>query len=255
MNATRPPYKMKSGRLRGTQSIRARRPRRKHREKKGPSCFVKLARQSSPSKSISPALLAFNRFSLERNARVQRVRHVAEVFDRSPLRKQLDTRPGAQSARQIIAHRAPESQRVSGFLFAYASTLKKQKQACFSRRSSWPPVWPPASRACRTSWPITRVSASAARAPTAHRRTAASSVLPSCRSLCAYFKVVSFHKAGMMRYSLPTCQPALQLGDACRPASNRPINTTLSYPGGLRLSLHHVYQVAERLNKPVFFFN
>lgn len=54
----------------------------------------------------------------------------------------------------------------------------------------------------------------------------------------------------MVRYSLPTCQPMRRLGESCRPASERPFSTTLSYPGGLRLSLRDAYQVGERTSGP-----
>lgn len=54
----------------------------------------------------------------------------------------------------------------------------------------------------------------------------------------------AFSLIGLMRFSSPWCQPLLQLGDTCRPASSKPIlNTTLSYPNGLHVTLKDAHQV------------
>lgn len=48
---------------------------------------------------------------------------------------------------------------------------------------------------------------------------------------------------GMGRYSIPTCQKKLQLSDYCRPASDEPTNTTITYFDGQVVSLYNVHMI------------
>lgn len=48
---------------------------------------------------------------------------------------------------------------------------------------------------------------------------------------------------GMMRYSIPGCQPFRKLGEICRPNSSRSINQTFYYPNGLRIKLTNAHQI------------
>lgn len=47
----------------------------------------------------------------------------------------------------------------------------------------------------------------------------------------------------MGRYSIPTCQKKLQLSDYCRPASDEPTNTTITYFDGQVVSLYNVHMI------------
>ena len=49
--------------------------------------------------------------------------------------------------------------------------------------------------------------------------------------------------AGMMRYSVPYCQPLKQLGERCRPASSTPSSMILTYPNGLEVNLTQAHYV------------
>ena len=51
---------------------------------------------------------------------------------------------------------------------------------------------------------------------------------------------------GMTRFGSAWCWPLQQLGESCRPASQRPITAlNLTYPGGVKLVLTDVYQVQD----------
>ena len=51
---------------------------------------------------------------------------------------------------------------------------------------------------------------------------------------------------GMMRYSIPTCQPLLELNETCRPGGGSlEINGTFHYPNGIKITLTNSYQVSK----------
>lgn len=47
----------------------------------------------------------------------------------------------------------------------------------------------------------------------------------------------------MGRYSLPQCEKKLQLHETCRPASDEPFNTTVTYPDGEVVSLTNMHML------------
>lgn len=63
---------------------------------------------------------------------------------------------------------------------------------------------------------------------------------------CAHPDDCSFDSCcvlGMGRYSIPQCQKKIQLYEACRPASDEPLNTTVTYLDGNMVSLQNVHLV------------